>query len=256
MMITVEKKYINEIPLLIIAKAEKVEEALPTVVYYHGFNGEKESNLTIAYKMVEKGLRVVLPESVYHGERRHNASAEDIDMAFWQIVIQNIKELGEIKNYLDEAGLLLDSQIGIGGTSMGGITTYGALRTYDWIKTGAVLMGTPYMTEYAKMIINRFEKNHGKTLPEVMINDTLEMLAAFDITNDLATLNQRPLFIWHGGKDAIVPAQHSRKFYETVKDNYENADDLYYLEEADRIHNISKRSMDESAAWFEKYLVK
>ncbi|HLR42628.1 MAG TPA: prolyl oligopeptidase family serine peptidase [Pseudogracilibacillus sp.] len=255
-MITIEKKYINEIPVLIIEETDKKGQALPTVVYYHGFNGEKESNLTLAYKMVEKGLRVVLPESVYHGERRHDATAEDIDMAFWQIVIQNIKELGQIKDYLDEKQLLLDVQIGVGGTSMGGITTYGALRTYDWIKTGAALMGTPYMTEYAKMIIDRFENNHGKTLPEAMINDTLEMLTAFDITKDLETLNNRPLFIWHGAKDAIVPVDHSRQFYEKVKSQYENTESLYYLEEADRIHNISKRSMDESAAWFEKYLIK
>lgn len=254
-MISIEKNYIEHIPFLTIVKTDKKDAALPTVIYYHGFNGEKESNLTLAYKMVERGLRVILPESIYHGERRQNASAEEIDMAFWQIVLQNVAELEKIKAYLDAEGLILDGQIGIGGTSMGGITTYAALRKYDWIKTAVVLMGTPYMIKYANLIIDRFEKNHQTTLDKKTVDETLAALESFDITKDLASLNNRPLFLWHGAKDAIIPVQQSRDFYQAVENLYDNPEDIYYLEEKDRIHNISKRSMDESAAWFEKHLV-
>lgn len=254
MELSVEKKYIEEIPVLIVSDVTKKSEALPTVVYYHGFNGEKESSLTLAYKIAEKGLRVLLPESIFHGERRNNATQSEIELGFWQIVLTNIKELQTIKNYLEKENLLLDGKLGIGGTSMGGITTYGALRTYDWISTATVLMGTPSMSEYAQVLIDRYNTNHDAQIPQKDVDAALALVSKYDITKNLAALNDRPLFIWHGDQDAVVPIDYTREFYKQVKEQYANKDHVHFLEEKGRIHNISKLSMNEAAAWFEIYL--
>ncbi|MEJ8777496.1 dienelactone hydrolase family protein [Pseudogracilibacillus sp. ICA-222130] len=254
MELSVEKKYIEEIPVLVVTDATKKSEKLPTVVYYHGFNGEKESSLTLAYKIAEKGLRVILPESILHGERRNNATQGELELGFWKIVLTNIKELQIIKNYLEKENLLLDGKIGIGGTSMGGITTYGALRTYDWISSAAVLMGTPSMSEYAQVLIDRYHSNHDAKIPQKDVDEAMKLVEKFDITKDLSVLNDRPLFIWHGDQDAVIPIDDTRNFYKKVKEQYSNKDHVHFLEEKGRIHNISKLSMSKAADWFEKYL--
>src|SRR5690606_23869380 len=68
-MVIIEHLKANDVPLLHVAKETVRNQPLPTVIYYHGFNGEKESSLTLAYKIAEKGLRVILPDAPLHGER-------------------------------------------------------------------------------------------------------------------------------------------------------------------------------------------
>src|SRR5699024_5550546 len=191
MELSVEKKYIEEIPVLIVSDATKKSEALPTVVYYHGFNGEKESSLTLAYKIAEKGLRVILPESIFHGERRNGATQGEVELSFWEIVLTNIKELETIKQHIEKENLLLDGKIGFRGTSIAGITTYGALSAYDWITSAAVLIGNPRMTEYAHILIDRYKSD----IPQKDIDEAIELVSQYDITKELHALNARPLFI-------------------------------------------------------------
>ncbi len=40
-MININEEKIGNIPVLQIVQADKIKSALPTVVYYHGFRGEK-----------------------------------------------------------------------------------------------------------------------------------------------------------------------------------------------------------------------
>ena len=60
--------------------------------------------------------------------------------------------------------LVTTEKIGVGGTSMGGITTLGCLKIYDWIDTAAVMMGAPGFVELAKAQIRQFERD-GFKLP-------------------------------------------------------------------------------------------
>src|SRR5690625_1807259 len=99
MMIEIERLSINHIPTLNLVQQSLRDNELPTVIYYHGFNGEKESSLTIAYKMAEKGLRVILPDAPLHGERALSEDPVDHGITFWEIVLQTIEELDLIKQY-------------------------------------------------------------------------------------------------------------------------------------------------------------
>jgi|SRR5690625_4040986 len=254
MMIQLHKETIGDIHLLHMVKAENANTPLPTVIYFHGFNGEKESSLTPAYKMVEKGLRVILPDSKFHGEREGDVKPREKDLAFWEIVIQNITELEVIKDYFVSNGLTDKDRIGVGGTSMGGITTYAALAQHQWIKTGAVLMGTPKVSEYARQLIDRFNASHKEQIKEMDVKEPLKLLEQFDLTLHPEKLNHRPLFIWHGVKDNIVPVSLTDEFYEQIKDYYESDNDLSYIREENRMHHLSKLSMVKTAEWFSKQL--
>lgn len=63
-MIIVEKKIVANIPLLEVVQKELLDQAVPTVFFFHGFTSAKEHNLHYAYLMAEKNIRVVLPELI------------------------------------------------------------------------------------------------------------------------------------------------------------------------------------------------
>ncbi len=253
-MINLYKETIRDIHLLHMVQTELAESSLPTVIYFHGFNGEKESSLTPAYKMVEKGLRVILPDSKYHGARRGNVSDREMDLAFWEIILQNITELEIIRDYYVERDLTNPSRIGVGGTSMGGITTYAALAEHSWIKAAAVLMGTPMISNYAQNLIERFNNRHDQQLREEDVEQALKLLRSYDLSLHPEKLHQRPLFIWHGIKDPVVPISLSDTFYNQIKGDYASEEDLLFIREKDRMHHLSKLSMVSTADWFSKHL--
>lgn len=244
-MIVIERFNIKDVPTLQVVRESSIDKQLPTVIYYHGFNGEKESSLTIAYKMAEKGIRVILPDAPLHGERAISEDPVDHGRTFWHIVLQTLDELASIRTYLQKKSYVLDGKIGLGGTSMGGMITYAALRKYDWIETAAILMGTPYLTERAKDTIESISEKDTELLTKV---------EQIDITKNIDALQKRPLFIWHGELDQIVPVEDSRKFYDTLTNYYKRDNDLQFIEEKERIHNISKLSIKKTAEWFAKQL--
>ncbi|HLR22441.1 MAG TPA: alpha/beta fold hydrolase [Pseudogracilibacillus sp.] len=253
-MIHLMETTLKDIPVLHIVNAQDYDKVLPTVIYYHGYNGEKESSLTLAYKIVEKGYRVILPDCMYHGSRSKGMSNTEFDLAFWDVVMQSIEELADLSDALVEKGYSTKDRIGIGGTSMGGIISYGALVRYDWIKTAAVLMGTPYMTDYAKALIKEFNKVNEHQVTKEVEHDVMESLSSYDLSLHPNALNNRPLFIWHGEEDKVVPYKYSPSFYESIKEYYDSLENIQFSSENGRAHHVSKRSMNEAAAWFEKHL--
>lgn len=253
-MIQITKEQIDMIPMLHVVLTEKRDERLPTVIYYHGFTSEKDSSLTLAYKLAERGIRTILPDSLYHGERKEAISDEQLHLSFWDIVVQNIKELPKIVTYLENKQLLERENIGIGGTSMGAITTYGALKTYDWIKTAATFMGTPQLKTFATMLIEQINKTEPGSITDEKKREVLKKIAPYDISNDSKTLNERPLFIWHGDEDPVVPFEHDLHFYEQIKHEYKTQDHLLFLREKNRGHHVSSWSIREGADWLYKFL--
>src|SRR5699024_2347373 len=89
---------LTAITVLHIVTAQDYDRALPAVIEYHGYNGEKESSLTLAYKIVEKGCRVILPDCMYHGSRSEGMSNTEFDLAFWDVVMQSIEELADLSD--------------------------------------------------------------------------------------------------------------------------------------------------------------
>ncbi|PAV29220.1 esterase [Virgibacillus profundi] len=253
-MIGIYEKNIKTIPCLVVVDADRENEALPIVTYFHGFTSAKEHNLSLAYLLAEKGFRVVLPDSEYHGAREQAISSLKKQISFWDIVMQNVKELKDIKDYFDEKGLVLNERFGVAGTSMGGITTSAALTQYHWIKVAAVLMGSPKITTYAKTLVNSFKKMGDLPVTEDMIDHLYEQLENYDLSKQMEKLNGRPLLFWHGENDAVVPFDHSYTFYEDAAKTYENADKIHFIKESNRDHKVSRYAIIETVKWFEEHL--
>lgn len=253
-MIGVYDENINTIPSLVVVDAEKENKALPILTYFHGFTSAKEINLPLAYLLAEKGYRVVLPDSKYHGERETEISSIKKQISFWDIVMQNVEELQAVKDFFDQKGLILNNRFGVAGTSMGAITTSAALTQYPWIKAAAVLMGSPKITTYAKTLVNSFKKMGDLPITEEMIGSLYAQLAHYDLSTQVEKLKERPLLFWHGENDAVVPFDHSYTFYEEARAMYENPDNIQFLKEANRDHKVSRYAILETVKWFEKHL--
>ncbi|GAA0593024.1 prolyl oligopeptidase family serine peptidase [Virgibacillus siamensis] len=253
-MIGVYKKSMKSVPCLVVEDKENEGRPLPAVTYFHGFTSAKEHNLPLAYLLAEKGYRVILPDSKFHGEREVDVSEIKKQISFWDIVMLNVKELKDIKDTLDQEGLILDARFGIAGTSMGGITTSAALTQYPWIKTAGVMMGSPKITVYAKTLVSSFKKMGNLPVSDEMIDQLYEQLKLYDLSEQVEKLQERPVFFWHGENDAVVPFDHSYTFYENARKLYKNKENIQFLKEENRDHKVSRQAILELVKWFEKHL--
>lgn len=214
-MIGIYKEYWQSIPVLVVVDSSKRDVPLPTLIYFHGFTSAKEHNLPLAFLMAEKGYRVLLPDSIYHGERNADLPYKEMENRFFEIVQQNIDDLKVLHQEVNERGVVRDDRIGIAGTSMGGITTAAALTQYPWIKAAAILMGSPKITEYAQLLVENMKKSNVEiTFSDEQINAIYQSLEQIDLSKQMDKLNGRPLFFWHGENDPIVPFAHSHSFYD------------------------------------------
>lgn len=253
-MIGIFQEKIKGIPSLIVVNKQKQHDALPLLIYYHGFTSAKEHNLTIAYLLAKQGFRIVLPDSLHHGVREDKDATEiKRQLSFWDIVLTNVKELKDIKIFFEEQNLILDDRIGIAGTSMGGITTAAALTQYEWVKAAAILMGTPMATQYAQLLIDNF-KEAGKYLTNEDITHVINRLEDFDLSLHIDRLNNRPLLFWHGDRDSVIPFKQAYSFYNEAKSHYQNSSMLRFLKEKERDHKVSRYAILETEKWFVQHL--
>ncbi|TSB46159.1 esterase [Alkalicoccobacillus porphyridii] len=255
-MISIEREQLGDISLLHVAE-EKVRDQLnqPAIFFFHGLTSAKDQNLHIAYHLAEEGYRVILPDALHHGEREGTVTGEQRTMLLWEIVMNSINELQQLKDHFTHNGLIDEKRIGVAGTSMGGITTYGALTQYPWIHTSATLMGTAYYEHFANQQIEQM-RAHGISIPDTLASATLKRLAAFDLSKQLSTLSDRPLMIWHGEKDQIVPASYSTTLYNELVPNYSDRPDhlALYLEK-ETGHAVSRQAIFQMKSWFTKHML-
>ncbi|WP_077623076.1 prolyl oligopeptidase family serine peptidase [Sediminibacillus massiliensis] len=254
-MISVYKENWKGIPVLVVVNAQKINEPLPVLTYFHGYTSAKEHNLPLAYLLAEKDYRVVLPDCLLHGEREEDISNSERHMQFFNIVGENLKDLQTIKETLEEKELLLDGRFGVAGTSMGGITTSAALTQYSWIKAAAILMGSPKLTDYAGLLVKEMQNNRFNfTMSDQEIDQTYQALSKIDLSKQPEKLFERPLFFWHGEADQVVPFDHSYRFYEEVVPQYKNPENIRFLREVGQGHKVSRFAILETVDWFDLQL--
>jgi fermentation-respiration switch protein FrsA (DUF1100 family) len=174
-------------------RADLADRPLPTVVFFHGFNtSSKEITSYFGYMLAMAGLRAVLPEADQHGERFDGDRTARLGQ-FWQILERCIAELpGWVEHYRGR-GLVDGDRVGIGGTSMGGMAVLGAMAAYPWVRAAASYMGSGYFAELSRTLCPPSSGSLPSTLQDL------------DASSNLERLGNRPLFLWHGERDDVVP---------------------------------------------------
>lgn len=251
----VEREMWGEIPLLHVMPDGRSSNRLPTIVFFHGHMSAKEHNLHYAYQLAEKGIRVLLPDAILHGEREEGLDDIQISLRFWEIVLTSIEELSFLNSEVHKKQLA-EGEIGIGGTSMGGITSLGALSVYPWIKTAAVMMGAANYVQLAKAQMAQFESKGFKLpiTPEER-KRMLSTLERFDATKNKSVLAHRPIFFWHGEQDTTVPFSPTLSFYKALAEDYaEVPERLYFMRDREAGHAVSRAGMLAAAEWLAKHV--
>lgn len=242
---------IDGIPAIHAVLADRVAEPLPTIFFFHGFNtSSKEITCYFGYMLALAGFRVVLPEADGHGDRFDGDEAARFGR-FWDIVKRSIDELPRLREHCAARGLIDGDRVGIGGTSMGGFVALGALARHDWVRAAASYMGSGYYLDLSRTLfppLGAWSEANAAQHAERMAP-----LRDYDITNRFERLGTRPLFVWHGERDDVVPFAEAARLRDDLTQRG-LATRLEFIAEPLAGHRITNKSAVAGVRFFSAHL--
>lgn len=242
------KRMIGTIPILEVTPVYNRNDALPLIIYYHGWQTSKELTLTQAKQLARLNCRVILPDAMNHGERKRPISHIP-SHTFWESIHSNLLEFGFILDYFKERGMVIKDQIGVGGISMGGMTTCALLTHHPEIKVAACVMGSPKLVAYRERI-KKHATQAGRYFPEDY-QDIFNWIPSYDLSLQPEKIANRPFLIWHGTDDIVVPYKHVKEF---IDENSDCPSITFIEDEID--HLVEIKTMQKITDFFEKHLIK
>ncbi|MBW7982821.1 esterase [Enterobacillus tribolii] len=249
-MVEMFAEYAGGIPVLHAVPAGQRDAVLPTVFFHHGFLSSKEMYSYFGYVLAERGLRVILPEADMHGERFNGDESYRLTH-FWDILRRNVDELPQLVEHYRSRGLIAPGRLGVAGVSLGGMTTLAAKARYDWIDAAAALMGSGYFLSLAHTLFPPFRPESEEE--KRRFAQDIAPLAQYEIGHQLEKVADRPLFLWHGLADDLVPAAESARLMAELGARG-LLEKVVYRTEAGIAHKITVNAQVECCRFFEEYL--
>lgn len=249
-MLKINSRSIQDVPTLEVVQEKLINEPLPLVVFYHGWRSAKEQVLTQARKLAQKNIRVVLPDAPNHGERYADVSSVP-SVTFWNSIQGNLQEFELIRKFYQDRNLIKNQKIGVGGYSMGGMTTAGLLTQHPEITAATVIMGTPDFKGYAQLVIND-AKQRNLYMP-ADFEKSVAWIDNYDLNSQPEKINQRPVLFWHGTADPRIPYRMSRNFFNNLQ-GHTYGEQVAFITGYKAGHLVEPRLMDKIANFFEYYL--
>ena len=212
-MIEIETRQLAEHHLLHAFPAGQRNTPLPCIVFYHGFTSSSLVYSYFAVALAQAGFRVIMPDAAEHGAR-FNGDAKARMGHFWQILQQNMQEFTALRAALDTENWLLDDRLAVGGASMGAMTALGIMTQHPEVNCVASLMGSGYFTRLARTL---FPPSALDTpARQEAFARIIAPLAKWDVSQQLDRLADRPLLLWHGQDDDVVPAAESFRLQQAM----------------------------------------
>ena len=224
--------------------AGKLSQPLPVVIFYHGFTSSKLVYSYFAVALAQAGFRVVMPDAPDHGAR-FTGDEQARQGQFWPILHGNLTEFAALRDGLYQARLVADERLAVAGASMGGMTALGIMARHPEVKCVASLMGSGYFTSLAPTLF--------PPQPSASFAEMVSPLADWEVTTRLPRLADRPLLLWHGEEDDVVPAAETFRLQQALR--HEGLDkNLTCLWEAGVKHRITPTALDATVAFFRQHL--
>lgn len=246
---TLERKiYIGNIPVIRFVPKEKKEDKYKTIVFYHGWSSNKESQRLRAYILASLGYQVIVPDAINHGER---GTVDYLDPSvgvdkFWPTVIENIREFDKIKRYIVNFLNGDIEKITVTGNSMGGITAAGILANDNDIKTGVVLNGSCNWT-----MTNEIFRDMLKIDNDTLFRNIEDSIYDIDPINNLNNFKGKNILLQHGLSDSVVNIKPQISFFNRLNKKDTNVELIRY---ENLNHFVTTNMMEEMIKWFDKYL--
>lgn len=241
-----EKIMIKEIPALLFRPGD-VKEAIPTVVFYHGWSSNKESQRMRGFILASVGYQVVIPEAIYHGERNplndygHEAATE----YYWDVVFKNLEEYSIIEGELVSGHGADPKRIAVMGNSMGGFTSSGIFTHNKDVKALVVFNGCCWWEDF---------NNRADVLMTGKLKRVEKKVEELDPMNHLNLLKDRPILMLHGDSDSSVSIESQKDFYNKLSPIYLNKERIKLIEYPRLDHLVTTNMMEESINWLGRYL--
>lgn len=230
--------------------AGKRAKPLPCVVFYHGFTSSKLVYSYFAVALAQAGFRVVMPDAPDHGAR-FSGDVERRLHQFWQILQGNIEEFTVLRDALEHLELIDNQRLAVGGASMGAMAALGIMTQHPEVRCVASLMGSGYFTSLARTLFPPL----AVTTPEQQreFDTIIAPLSRWDASTQLAHIADRPLLLWHGEQDDVVPATESFRLQQALQEEGLDAH-LTYQWEAGVTHRITPQALSATTDFFSRYL--
>ncbi|MCT4703047.1 esterase [Enterobacteriaceae bacterium H20N1] len=242
-MVEIYTQQLAGIEVLHAVPAGQKQNALPTVLFYHGFTSSKLVYSYFAVALAQAGMRVVMPDAQGHGAR-FNGDENARLQQFWPILKTSIDEFAQLRQALMDQKLIREGKFAVGGASMGGMTALGIMARHQEVRCVACLMGSGYFSTLAKTLFPPQEQQ---------FDEILAMIAEYDISHQLERIGDRPLLLWHGEEDDVVPAVETWRLQQALIQQGLDKH-LTCLREAGVKHRITPPALDAAAQFFAQHL--
>lgn len=219
------------------------EAPLPTLFFYHGFLSSKWVYSYFAVALAGAGFRVIMPDADQHdvrfrGDERYRLTH------FWSILRNSIDEFPALLQLATERGWIKEGRAGVAGASMGGMTALGIMARNPQVQAVASLMGSGYFTSLSQTLFP----------PDVAQREEVNsLLLDYEVTTRLTAISQRPLLLWHGTEDDVVPASDTVRLQQALISSGQ-ADNLTCLLESGVKHRITPYALSATTDFFQKHL--
>ena len=212
---------------------------LPTVVYYHGWSSNKQLKIFTAQIIASYGYQVIVPDSLYHGERNpiDNYDAINLEKYILEVLF---KTIGESKSFIDNIIKHHNAdanRICIMGSSMGSFSSGAIFISNSDLKCLVGFNGSFSLKDIIEKKGKAFYDGHVKK---------------YDPINNLDKLNDRAILMLHGKEDAIVPIECQRNFFNEAKNYYQNCSDRLQLIESSGLNHQTSVTMLQNTITFLK----
>jgi len=215
---------------------------LPTLFFYHGFLSSKLVYSYFAVALAQAGFRVIMPDADQHGARFNGDESQRLGQ-FWEILKTNIDEFSLLHQLATEKAWIADDNVAVAGASMGGMTALGIMAQHPEVRAVACLMGSGYFTSLADTLFPPTAEHKQQVIAG---------LASYDVEHQLARLGDRPLLLWHGEEDDVVPVTETQRL-QTALVTSQLDKQLTYLLEPGVKHRITPLALSATTAFFEKH---
>ncbi|NLK64508.1 MAG: prolyl oligopeptidase family serine peptidase [Tissierellia bacterium] len=221
---------------------------LPSIIFYHGWGSDKNTQRIRGFILAAAGYQVVIPDAVYHGERNPLAdySMAAVKEYFWDIIFSNMEEYSTIEKELILKYNTEPDRIAVMGNSMGGFTAAGIFTHNKNIKALTVFNCSCSWESFNKQ---NFQIDMTEKL-ERLTRKAVEM----DPYNHIGMLKDRPILMLHGDSDTLVPVEGQRDFYDKFYTIYQEKEKIKLVEYPGLNHFVTTNMMEESINWLGRYL--
>lgn len=127
---------------------------------------------------------------------------------------------------------------------MGGMTALGIMTHHPELKCVASLMGSGYFSSLSTTLFPPAEAQRAGLAP---------LLAEWDVSQQLARVADRPLLLWHGDADDVVPPDETFRLQQALRREQLDAN-LTCVWQAGVRHRITPEALTSAVDFFTRHL--